>query len=120
MAGAGVEPVEHMVVAVRVNAHTGLEEPGPAAPIPRPNSPSGTKRSPGSPSGEYFFPLLLMSQTSLLPRLEKQEMIDMRGFVAWILGLGLAANGLAMLVVPMGRYCARGCGRLAVHPAFGA
>lgn len=119
MAGAGVGPVEHMGVAVRVNAHTGFEEPGPAAPIPRPNSPSGTKLSPGSPSGEYFF-LLLMSQTSLLPRLEKQEMIDMRSFVAWILGLGLAANGLAMLVVLMGRYCARGCGHLAVHPGFGA
>jgi hypothetical protein len=31
-------------------------------------------------------------------------MIDMRGFVAYILGLGLAANGLAMLAVPMNWY----------------
>jgi hypothetical protein len=45
-----------------------------------------------------------MSQTSRLPRLEKQEMIDMRGFVIWILVLGLATNGLAIVAVPMNWY----------------
>jgi hypothetical protein len=31
-------------------------------------------------------------------------MIDMRGLVAWMLGLGLAANGLTMLAVPASWY----------------
>jgi hypothetical protein len=35
-----------------------------------------------------------------------QEAIGMRGIVAWILGIGLAANGLIMLAVPAAWYAA--------------
>jgi hypothetical protein len=45
-----------------------------------------------------------MSQTVLLPRLVRQEAIGMRRIVAWVLGIGLASNGLVMLAVPAGWY----------------
>jgi hypothetical protein len=47
-----------------------------------------------------------MSQTRALSRLSGKEVDDMRRAVAWILGIGLAANGLVMLGVPAAWYAA--------------
>jgi hypothetical protein len=51
-----------------------------------------------------------MSQPALPPRLSRQEADEMREPVAWILawvlGIGLAANGLMMLVGPARWYAA--------------
>jgi hypothetical protein len=45
-----------------------------------------------------------MSQLRPPPRLEGQEAGDMRELAAWIVGLGLAANGLIMLGFPADWY----------------
>jgi uncharacterized protein YjeT (DUF2065 family) len=50
------------------------------------------------------FSCRLMSQRATPPRLSGQEAGDMRDLVAWMLGLGLAVNGLVMLGFPADWY----------------
>jgi hypothetical protein len=47
-----------------------------------------------------------MSQPAVPPRLSGQKADDMRDLVAWMLGFGLAANGLIMLGFPDAWYAA--------------
>jgi hypothetical protein len=47
-----------------------------------------------------------MSQTIRLPRPIGAEEVTMRNVLAWVLGTGLAINGIAMLAAPAGWYAA--------------
>jgi len=47
-----------------------------------------------------------MSQTICLPRLIGAEVMTMRNVVTWVLGLGLAINGVMMLTAPDAWYIA--------------
>jgi hypothetical protein len=48
----------------------------------------------------------LMSQTASLSRLVGEEEMKMRGLLAWVIGIGLALNGVMMVAVPFAWYMA--------------
>jgi hypothetical protein len=69
-------------------------------------SAAGTANSSARSSGVCDILFWLMSQTGRLSRLVGEEEMKMRGSLAWVIGIGLAPNGVMMVAVPFAWYMA--------------